>query len=241
MDFKNREIAHIIESQMRQWELARHEATIREEGQARLADGVSGTEIAYIAISREAGSRGDEAAEELARLMGWQLYDKQILDIMAEDMKVHKSVLESVDEKKTSWIEDWIASFFNRENVGKLAYYRHMLKVLLVIAEHGKAVILGRGAGYVLPREKGLSVRVMAPLKIRSERYASQTGLSLREAAAALEKADRNQQKFAKDLLGIDIYDCKHYDLVFNTEKLTPGSVAKLIWRTLDQRNVVRR
>jgi cytidylate kinase len=37
-------------------------------------------------------------------------------------------------------------------------------------------------------------------------------------------------------MLDKDIADARHYDIVINTEKLSPTSTAKIIWRTFDQR-----
>jgi hypothetical protein len=98
----NREISQIVEGQMRQWEMAQNEQ-VKRETQTRLV-GTEGVKIDYIAISRELGSGGAEIAQALAGLLKWQVYDKEILDYMAENMDVHKSVLESVDERTIGWI-----------------------------------------------------------------------------------------------------------------------------------------
>ena len=95
---------------------------------------------------------------------------------------------------------------------------------------------MGRAAGLLLPREQGLSVRVTAPFKLRCECYAEENEISVKEAKSVVEKSDRGRQRFVKEMLNEDIFDCRHYDIVMNTEKLTPTSVAKLIWRALDQR-----
>jgi cytidylate kinase len=229
---QSREIGRIVESQMRQWEFARQG---RADYQARLA-GKGGAEIDYIAISRQVGSGGVEVGRRLAEMLHWQFYDKEILDYMAQDMKIHKDVLESVDERTTGWIEECLAPIFTRNTVGQLEYYRHLVKVLLVIAKHGQAVIMGRAGRFVLPRDRGLAVRVIAPFKLRCERYAARTGIPLKEATAAVEKADRQQQQFIKSLIGQDIDAPGWSDIVFNTEKLSPEAVARLIWRALDQR-----
>lgn len=230
----SREINQIIERQMRQWELER-DAQDKKEREAHLAAG-KGEVIDYIAISREPGSGGEQIAKILAGLLKWQWYDREILDRMAEDMKVHKSVVQSVDERTIGWIEDWLAPLFTGRSVGQLSYYQHLGRVLLVIANHGRAIIVGRAAGLVLPRERGLSVRVTAPFELRCERYAQENRVSVKEARGIVQKADRAQRSFVRDMLNTDLWDCRHYDIVLNTEKLTPTATAKLIWRTLDQR-----
>ena len=227
---QRQEVDRIVEGQMRQWEIT------KEEVHAHLT---SGAEIDYITISREAGSGGEKIAQILADLMKWQLYDKGILDYMSENMQVHKSILESVDERTIGWIEDWLAPIFTKkatDHVDQLSYYRHLVKVLLVIAKHGNAVIVGRAAGQVLPRDKGLSVRVTAPFELRCKRYAEEQGISLSDATAIVKKADKEQIKFVKNFANKDISEPKDYDIVCNTEKLNPTSVARLIWRAFDER-----
>ncbi len=230
--YQNPAVSGIVERQMRMWELA------RESEPVRLSDG---REIDYITISRELGSGGEEIGQLLADLMKWNMYDKDILNYLAEDMNVHKSVVECVDERTTNWIDDWIESLFatdSSRHVDQLSYCRHLTRVLLVISKLGQAIIIGRAAGLLLPRERGLSVRVTAPFEVRCQRYAGQHNISLKQAHSAVQKADKKQIQFVRDYLDKDIHDPRYYDIVFNTGKLVPQSVAKLIWRAFDQRKL---
>ena len=220
-------ISNFAERRLSDWEKHKKEAKPAHDG------------IEYITISRELGSGGEEIANHLAELAGWDMYDKEILDYMSENMDVRVKTLESVDEQTIGWMNDWLIPFFtskSNEHVEQLSYYKHLSKVLLVIAQHGKAIIIGRAAGQFLPREKGLSVRIIAPFEARCERYAKENNISSEEAAAIVKKSDTNQQKFLKDFLHKDINDFKHYDIVINTEKLDIKPAARLLWRALDQR-----
>ncbi|KPK75766.1 MAG: hypothetical protein AMJ79_09765, partial [Phycisphaerae bacterium SM23_30] len=230
---QSREIERIIERQMRQWEIGLSEQAKRQKPAPPAA---GKKRIDYITISRELGSGGEQIAQILSKQLGWQVYDKEILDHMAEDMHVHKSVVESVDERTIGWIEDWLGPIFTDKSVGQLSYYRHLARVLLVISRHGRAIIIGRAAGLLLPRANGLSVRVTAPLELRCRRYAQDNNLSLAAARSVVEKKDRAQKAFVRDMLNQDLCDCRHYDIVINTEKFQPESAAKLIWRAFDQR-----
>jgi len=229
-DNQKKTISKLVEDRMLQWKLA---------GSGLPPHLTDGAEIDYITISRQVGSGGEQIAQILADLMNWQMYDKEILDYMAENMKVHKSVLENVDERMMGWIENWLSPIFTRDasrHMEQLRYYRHLVEVLLVIAQRTRAVIVGRAAAHLLPREKGLHVRITAPFELRCKNYALQKGIDIKEATALVKKADREQKRFVKGLLGKDTFDPIHYDMVFNTEKLSPISAAKLIWRAFDQR-----
>jgi cytidylate kinase len=239
-NFPNPEIANIVNRQIGQWGLS-HSIQDKQEKQERLA---SGAEIDYITISRELGSGGEEIARTLSDLMKWQLYDREILNYMSQDLNVHVKALESVDEQTIGWIKDSLAPLFNvktSQHVEQLSYYKHLGKVLLVIAKHGRAVIVGRAAGLLLPRDRGLSVRVTASFEHRCKQIAEKNNISFEDAVPLVKKAEETQKNFVKNFLGQDISDTKHYDIICNTEKLSPRAIAKLIWRAFDQRMVTRR
>jgi len=225
----------MVEQQVQQWRIWQN-LQQKHEAESKVA-GV--TKINYITISRELGSGGDEIAESLSRQMDWQLYDKEILNYMSDNMDVHVKALESVDERTIGWINDWLMPLFtmkSSEHVEQLSYYRHLGKVLMVIARHGRSIIMGRAAGLLLPRDRGLSVRIIAPFELRCERFAQANHIGLDEARLAVKKSDENQSRFVKNFLQKNIDDVEHYDVICNTEKLSPQAVAKVIWRAMDER-----
>ena len=227
---ENRTLREATDRRFRRWDA--------DHGHAIPAHLRSGSEIDYITISREIGSGGEEIARRLAELMDWQVYDRNILNYMSENMNVHHSVLESVDERTRSWIRDRLKPFFTRksaDHIDQLSYYRHLGKVLLIIASHGRAIIVGRAAGHVLPRDRGLRVRITAPFKIRCQRYAQSEDITMEAAYDPVRKADKEQRLFLKSFVGKGVEAPEDYDLICNTEKLSPPAVAKLIWRTFDQ------
>ncbi len=225
-------VNQLVEDHMRQWELGKT-AAARSELRSR-----TGKQIDYITISRDLGSGGEEVAASLSELLGWQVYDKEILNYMAEDLHVQEQLIRSIDEGTTNWVEESLAAIVGPENyVGQFRYYSHLTRVLLVISRHGRAIIVGRAAGLVLPREHGLSIRVTAPVVLRAQAVARDEGISFEQARKQVEKSDQTQRRFVKEYAHKDFQDCSNFDLVFSIEKLSPQSVAKLIWRALDQRH----
>lgn len=198
----------------------------------------SGAEIDYITLSREMGSYGEEIGQIIAELMDWGVYDKKVLNFMADSFGVDADLLKTVDERTRSWIEDTLSLFMTNKqgHIDQLAYYKHLIEALLLTAKHGRAVIIGRAAGHVLPRERGLSVRITAPFEIRSQRYADRHDMSIEHARAVVSQADERQRKFVKGFLDKDAFNMQYFDIVCNTEKFSPDAAAKLIWRTFDQR-----
>jgi hypothetical protein len=52
-----------------------------------------------IALTREVGARGTTVARELATRLGWQVYDHELLELVAQEMSLRTSLLESVDAR----------------------------------------------------------------------------------------------------------------------------------------------
>ena len=121
-----------------------------------------------IAISREAGARGSSVAREVGRRLGWTVYDHELLESIAREMKVRASLLESVDEKHKSWLEERVEAFSAIPYVSENAFVRHLVETVLSLGVHGECVIVGRGAAHILPAATTLRVRLIAALDDRA-------------------------------------------------------------------------
>jgi cytidylate kinase len=97
------------------------------------------------------------------------------------------------------------------------------------VAAHGPAVILGRGAGFILKRESCLRVLLMAPLKDRVQAEAARQGMSLLEARRRLLGAQAQRCAFIRRYFHADMLDLTYYDLALNTAALGQEVVVSLI------------
>src|SRR6516164_3855750 len=120
-----------------------------------------------IAISREAGANGSAVGRLLGERLGWPVYDYELVERIADDMGLRSTLLESVDEKRMSWLQECVASFSSGRSVTESAYVRHLVQTLLTLALHGECILVGRGANVVAPPETTLRVRLVAPLRER--------------------------------------------------------------------------
>ena len=80
------------------------------------------------------------------------------------------------------------------------AYLDHLAKLIEAIGRAGESILVGRGAGFMLPRETTLSVRVIAPLKVRAQRLAERMGVSARTARRAARELDRRRAQFDRTM-----------------------------------------
>src|SRR5579883_2573897 len=141
-----------------------------------------------IAISREAGAQGKTVATEIGRRLGWPVYDREILDKVAEEMRKPTFRVEGIDERPVNWLEDCLRAFAMAEHVNPTAYHKHLVGVVRGLGLIGRCVIVGRGATCILPPETTLRVRLAAELPDRVKVIARLHNLLPAEAARLVAK-----------------------------------------------------
>src|SRR5262249_19787424 len=152
----------------------------------------------YIVVSREAGVDATDLARVVAERCAWKLFDSELLDYMAEHDHLSRMALEFVDEKAVSWFHEMFGTFLEHQLVSQAEYVSKLGKVLLLAAQHESTVFVGRGAHFMLPRERGIAVRIIAPLKQRVRTIMRLRNCSEREAKEFIETTDRGREHFVK-------------------------------------------
>src|SRR5262245_14924995 len=61
-----------------------------------------------VAVSREAGARGGTIGRRVGRLLGWQVYDQELLEYMAQEGVSRQNVLDPLPADASRWCEDRI-------------------------------------------------------------------------------------------------------------------------------------
>jgi cytidylate kinase len=187
-----------------------------------------------IAISRETGTYGAAIAREIGDRLGWPVYDRELLQRIADDIGIHRTLLESVDERQENWLSECLTSLFSGREVDHTVYFRRLVEALLSLAKHGDCVIVGRGATNILPLATTLRVRIVAPMEYRIRSVQREDRISYDEAAAQVETKDRERNRFVASHFQIDPVDPANYDLVLNTERLSTTECADLILEALN-------
>lgn len=218
-----RTIEEIAEGNVRKWVRAKH-------AQERLARGRVEENVGpYIAVSRETGSGSSAIARRVGQELGWDVLDEEIVDFIASEYGTPHSLVKFIDEKQIHWLEDVFTSWIEGQSFTSTTYVHGLVQLLLLAAHHGNVVIVGRGAQFVLPHDRGLSVRILAPLDFRVERILLQRGLSAQEARKVIAESDRQREAFVTEHFHHKAIDPHMYDLVINVEKLAQDEAADLI------------
>jgi cytidylate kinase len=202
--------------------------------QATAGDRSAGTAFS-IAISREAGARGTSVAQAIGRCLGWQVYDQELLQMIARELGLRDNLLKSVDEHHISWLREVAAGFASAPVVSESAYVQQLIETVLSLGTHGECVIVGRGATFMLPRDRTLRLRLIAPLAQRIEIMAQDFNLTRREAEERVRKLDHNRRAFIQEYFSKDLNDPVHYDLVLNVANFSVEECAELAIAALHQ------
>lgn len=218
-------VAKLVERQMRNWELM-HQPPPPPASTAPppVQD--------FVAISRRVGSGGSEVAAILHEKLGWPIFDREILAAMSHDDDIRKRLYASMDERDLGWLEEAVRSVVQGEFV-KNDYFHRLTEAVLSLARKSRAIFLGRGADLMLPRDRGLRVRILASPQRCVENYAKRHHLSHDKSQSEVERIEKERRDFVRHHFHVDADAPARSDLVINLDCFTPGQAAEMILSAL--------
>ena len=223
-----RSIQQIINAQVQRWDAER-----RAQRDLREAEMEPRQHRPWVTIARDFGSGGSEIAAHLAARLGYDFYDREILDAIAEESNYRTEFLESLDERRRSAVEAHVDALLHGQSYLHSDFLRFLMRVVLTIGKTGHAVLLGRGANYILPADEGVTVRVIAPFEIRVDEVAQRLSISHAEAKARVEAVDQERAEFHRMHFQRSPWRAEDYDLVVNTARVSRGTAVQVIRDTL--------
>lgn len=149
-------------------------------------------------------------------------------DYIATNAHVRKDMVELFDGKTHNELNDWVMTILHHHALSSDKFFKHLVTTLLSIAQHGKAIILGRGGNFILPDEKAVKLRVIAPYNNRLQFIRNEMGISSNKAADFIKKMQTDRTAFIKRFFHASIDDPANYDLVLNLSKLDLQSAEEM-------------
>ncbi len=222
--FRDPGLSAAAERAMRRWELNRKIEQQRAEPTSDEA-----VPRFCITISREAGARGSTIARLAGQRLNWTVYDQELLEYIAHEMHLRAGVLESLDERAYHWAQEWLAALLEDQWQNQDSYIVHLTKVVLAIGVHGNAIVVGRGASFILPRDRSLNVRVIAKDADRIAFLSQIERLTPDEAERYMRETDAQRKKFVRDYFHRDNTDLHEYDLVLDSSTLGEEACADVV------------
>jgi cytidylate kinase len=185
-----------------------------------------------VAMTREMGSLGKDVAALVAERVDKQVVHHEIIDNLANKMRLRKShVIRFLEGKAGIW---------ERLTTDKTSMAIYTADETFSLAENGKvAVIRGWGAGHLLRRVPHvISVRVCAPLGLRVKRMMERLNTDDRDFVEnEIRLSEEAHGAITRRHFGISWQHSDQYDLVLNTERLTVEECADEVVNLFDDPN----
>ncbi len=211
-------IDQVVKKQIKKWE-------DRLTGKKARAE----ARIPVITVSMEPGSGGSIIAEKIAERFGFDYFNRDIVEKIAKNAKIRSQVINSLEKERLSGVKDFISSLMEDQYIHPDTYLKHLLVVISTLAKHGRAVIVGRGANFILPNEDIFAVRVIAPLNKRIREVALSHRVTTEAAKRRVIQRESRRRAFVRHSFNADISDPIHYDLTINTGKVSIESAVEAV------------
>jgi cytidylate kinase len=181
-----------------------------------------------VTVEREYGSGGGEIACELAKRLGWKVWDHALTEEIAKVANVECSTVERCEERVDGTFQRLVKVFWRGSHERSIPlpgtepfdtdrFVAVGEQVMEKIAEAGNCVIVGRGAPYFL-RQRGDAFHVFlyAPHAEKLKRLLK-VGKSEKEAEELLNTIDRDRNTFVKRYFDADWPTRCLYHMMINT------------------------
>jgi len=182
-----------------------------------------------IALSREAGARGGTIANRAGEKLGWQVYTQEVLEYVAQEGSVRQNVYDNLTPAAQEWVETQLRALIESRHLGGQPGVVELTRMVLALGAQGEAILLGRGAGCILPAASTLHVRLVAPLADRIAYMSQWLRLTEDEAAAQVRQRDSRRTDFISSTFQRHPSDVQQYDMVLNSSLLGEEACADLI------------
>src|SRR5438874_1105949 len=184
--------------------------------------------IRIITIEREYGSGGGVIAGEVAKGLGWKLWDQLLTEEIARRLDCDCHAVEEHQERRDPAYYRLLKAFMRGSFEGSLNAPRLKMvdtdcvrevvqKILPEIADAGNCVIVGRGSAYYLgTRRDAFHVFIYAPFEDKVRRLQS-IGKTEKEAVALAETVDLDRAAFIKKYFNVDWPERHRFHLMVNS------------------------
>ena len=178
-----------------------------------------------ITVSREFGSGGRELGRRIAEALGFEYYDKEIIEQIARHTSFSEDYVRQVVDGRYHRLFPITVnhSFFIGDYQTKLlqSVFQAQKKTLQELVELSDCVIVGRCADYLLRDYNPYRIFVYADLDVRVERCMAFNDeaeqFSEQEIEKHIRRIDRQRARYYREYTGQNWGDKEYYDLCVNT------------------------
>jgi Cytidylate kinase-like family len=203
-----------------------------------------------ICVSHCDGAGGDDVARLVADQLGLRYVDEEIVSAAADRAGAAPQLVADVEQRQPLLrrVLDELGATGASAMVAAGGFAppvphelppprgdelrRFIADAIEAVAAEGHVVIGAHGASFALgARDDLLRVFVTAPVAARARRVARERGVEATEAERQIRAADKTRADYLRRFYDIDREGPTNYDLVVNTEGLSPDEAASIVVR----------
>jgi cytidylate kinase len=204
-----------------------------------------------VTITRQYGAGGSRIAQLVAQALGWTVIDNEFVAAVAaaaglpiETVAAHEERAPSLMERlvrtlATASPEVFVPAGSTDEEPTEARIVKVTARVIAEAAQHGRVVLVGRGAQAVLasagPAE-ALHVWVVAPRAARLTTLMTRLGVDEEAAADAMDDTEAQRDRYVHKWHGRQRQDPANYHIAVNTGFLGYEGAAELVVSAARQR-----
>lgn len=207
--------------------------------------------MGVVTITRQYGAGGSRVAQRIAQALGWTLIDNEFVAAVAaraglpvETVAAHEERAPSLMERlvrtlATASPEVFVPAGSTDEEPTEARIVTVTSRVIAEAAQHGRVVLVGRGAQAVLASagaDEALHVWVVAPRAARLATLMQRLNLDEKAASAAMDGTEADRDRYVQKWHDRHRQDPAHYHLAVNTGFLGYDGAADLVVAAARQR-----
>jgi cytidylate kinase len=165
-----------------------------------------------VTISHETEDQGIALGRSVAERLGFGYWDRDLVMELADLMNEKTATSMMLEESTRTAIEEFLGASMPSQENGSTDYADLVRRIFDSLAHRGGAVIVGRGAQFLVAPRESLRVRLVSPLATRANQF-----------------GDNESAAFVLHAMGHDVADPAYFDLVVNTESYLRESALTLV------------
>ncbi|MCI7803443.1 MAG: cytidylate kinase-like family protein [Floccifex porci] len=152
-----------------------------------------------VTITREFGSGGRTIAKKLAEELGYDYYDYELVQKIAQESGFAEGFIEEFGEEvSTGGFFSFFGNNWGALNINDQLYFAER-KVILELAEKGNCIIVGRCADYILKdRKDTLNVFIYADMEWKKDRIVNLYGETDVDIEKRILEKDKRRKAYYK-------------------------------------------
>jgi len=200
--------------------------------------------MAVLTISRTYGCGVREMAKVLAQKLGYVLFEKEIIPLLAKKLDCDTEYAREHDELRDMFSASVIdlaaprLAFLKKDSISPTEYAEALKDIFMELAQRGNAIVVGRGSQFILQNQPGVfHIRFVADITYRLEHLKNLHVLKLSNShlSQKIQKEDRLRQEFLETHFQQTGENPLLYHLTINLSKISREKVQDMILQLIEK------